>query len=82
MIALGAKMAKADGVVTEVEIRAFKQVFHMPDSDLPAVARVFNLAKQDSAGYEILCPPDRAAVRAGLGAAGGRARRPLPYRQG
>jgi DnaJ like chaperone protein len=52
MIALGAKMAKADGVVTEVEIRAFKQVFHVPDSDLPAVARVFNLAKQDSAGYE------------------------------
>jgi DnaJ like chaperone protein len=52
MIALGAKMAKADGVVTEVEIRAFKQVFHVPESDLPAVARVFNLAKQDSAGYE------------------------------
>jgi DnaJ like chaperone protein len=52
MIALGAKMAKADGVVTEVEIRAFKQVFHVPDGDLPAVARVFNLAKQDSAGYE------------------------------
>lgn len=52
MIALGAKMAKADGVVTEVEIRAFKQVFHVPDGDLPAVARVFNIAKQDSAGYE------------------------------
>ena len=52
MIALGAKMAKADGVVTDVEIRAFKQVFHVPDSDLPAVARLFNLAKQDTAGYE------------------------------
>jgi DnaJ like chaperone protein len=52
MIALGAKMAKADGVVTEVEIQAFRQVFHVPDSELPAVARVFNLAKQDVAGYE------------------------------
>ncbi len=52
MIALGAKMAKADGVVTEVEIAAFKQVFHIPDGELAAVARVFNLAKQDTAGFE------------------------------
>jgi DnaJ like chaperone protein len=52
MIALGAKMAKADGVVTEDEIAAFKQVFHVPDSELPAVARVFNLAKKDTAGFD------------------------------
>jgi len=52
MIALGAKMAKADGTVTQVEIMAFKQVFHVPDKDLAAVSRVFNLAKQDTAGYE------------------------------
>ncbi len=52
MIALGAKMAKADGVVTQDEIAAFKQVFQIPDNELPAVARVFNLAKQDVAGYE------------------------------
>jgi DnaJ like chaperone protein len=52
MIALGAKMAKADGVVTEDEIAAFKQVFHVPDHELAAVARVFNLAKQDVAGFE------------------------------
>ena len=52
MIGLGAKMAKADGVVTEDEIKAFKQVFHIPDGELAAVARVFNLAKQDIAGYE------------------------------
>lgn len=52
MIGLGAKMAKADGVVTDDEIRAFKQVFHIPDGELAAVARVFNLAKQDVAGYE------------------------------
>ncbi len=52
MIALGAKMAKADGSVTVDEISAFKQVFHVPEKDLAAVARVFNLAKQDVAGYD------------------------------
>ncbi len=52
MIALGAKMAKADGVVTEDEIAAFRQVFHVPDHELAAVARVFNLAKQDVVGFE------------------------------
>jgi DnaJ like chaperone protein len=52
MIALGAKMAKADGVVTADEIAAFKRVFHVPDDELTAVARVFNLAKQDTAGFE------------------------------
>ena len=52
MIALGAKMAKADGIVTEREIAAFKQVFQVPDDELAAVARVFNLAKQDVAGYD------------------------------
>jgi DnaJ like chaperone protein len=52
MIALGAKMAKADGVVTDDEEKAFSQVFHVPEKDKAAVARVFNLAKQDVAGYE------------------------------
>ena len=52
MIALSAKMAKADGVVSDVEIAAFKQVFHVPDQELSAVARVFNLAKKDVAGFE------------------------------
>ena len=52
MIALGAKMAKADGVVTQGEINAFKQVFQVPRGNLAAVARVFNLAKQDVAGFD------------------------------
>jgi DnaJ like chaperone protein len=52
MIALGAKMAKADGVVTDDEVLAFRQVFHVPEKDMPAVERVFNLAKQDVAGFE------------------------------
>ncbi len=52
MIALGAKMAKADGVVTDDEVRAFSEVFHVPEKDRPAVERVFNLAKQDVAGFQ------------------------------
>jgi DnaJ like chaperone protein len=52
VIALGAKMAKADGVVTMDEVNAFKEVFKVPEGEMKNVARVFNLAKQDVAGYE------------------------------
>jgi DnaJ like chaperone protein len=52
VIALGAKMAKADGIVTGDEVAAFKRVFHVPQKELAGVARVFNLAKRDVAGYQ------------------------------
>jgi DnaJ like chaperone protein len=52
VIALGAKMAKADGVVTLDEVNAFKDVFKVPEGEMKNVARIFNLAKQDTAGYE------------------------------
>ncbi|MDP4823365.1 MAG: TerB family tellurite resistance protein, partial [Aestuariivirgaceae bacterium] len=52
MIALGAKMAKADGVVTGSEVKAFREIFHVPPEELTHVARVFNLSKQDVAGFE------------------------------
>ena len=52
VIALGAKMAKADGQVTEDEIRAFRQVFEIPPGEVKNVARVFNLARQDVRGFE------------------------------
>ena len=52
VIALGAKMAKADGIVTDDEINAFKEVFKVPPGEMTNVARVFNLAKQDLTGYE------------------------------
>lgn len=52
VIALGAKMAKADGVVTMDEITAFKEVFNVPKDEIKHVAHVFNLAKLDAAGYE------------------------------
>ena len=52
VIALGAKMAKADGQVTRDEVTAFRQIFTIPRESEPAAARVFNLARQDVAGFE------------------------------
>ncbi|QBY01061.1 molecular chaperone DjiA [Rhodophyticola sp. CCM32] len=52
IIALSAKMAKADGRVTRDEVTAFREVFHVPAEDEPAAARVFNLAREDVAGFE------------------------------
>ena len=52
VIALSAKMAKADGVVSPAEVAAFKQVFQTSPAEADHVARIFNLAKQDVAGYE------------------------------
>ena len=52
VIALGAKLAKADGVVTEDEIRAFRRVFKVAPEETQNVARVFNLARKSVHGYE------------------------------
>lgn len=52
VIALSAKMAKADGVVTRDEVDAFKQIFHIPSGEFQNVRRVFNMARRDVAGYE------------------------------
>ncbi len=52
VIALGAKMAKADGQVTRDEVRAFREVFRIPPEEEAGAARVFNLARQDVAGYQ------------------------------
>jgi len=52
VIALGAKMAKADGLVTRDEVTAFREVFQIAREDEAGAAKVFNLARQDVAGYE------------------------------
>ena len=52
VIALGAKMAKADGQVTRDEVTAFRDVFFISKKDEAQAARVFNLARQDVVGYE------------------------------
>jgi len=53
MIALSAKMAKADGIVTQDEVRAFQDIFEVPPSERRNVARLYDIAKQDVAGFEI-----------------------------
>ena len=53
VIALGAKMAKADGLVTRNEVTAFRQVFHIPASETQNAARVFDLARRDVAGFDL-----------------------------
>ena len=52
VVALGAKMAKADGHVSKDEIIAFREVFKVEEADTKNVARLFNLAKTDVAGYD------------------------------
>jgi DnaJ like chaperone protein len=51
-IVLGAKMAKADGVVTRDEVAAFRQVFRVAPEEVGNVKRVFDIAKRDARGYE------------------------------
>jgi DnaJ like chaperone protein len=52
VIALGAKMAKADGVVTRDEISAFRDVFRVPPEEIKNVGRVWDTARQTSEGFE------------------------------
>src|SRR5215217_3849739 len=52
LIALAAKMAVADGAVTASEVRAFNATVEVTKGQEPQVERLFNLAKQDVAGYE------------------------------
>jgi len=65
MIALSAKMAKADGIVTQDEIRAFQEIFEVPAQEQRHVARLFDIAKQDVAGFEIYA--ERMAQLCGSG---------------
>ncbi|MBF0247859.1 MAG: TerB family tellurite resistance protein [Alphaproteobacteria bacterium] len=53
VIALGAKMAKADGRVTRDEVDAFKSLFRIPADEMPNVARIFDRAKSSTAGFEL-----------------------------
>ncbi len=52
VIVLGAKMAKADGVVSPSEVKAFKEVFHVPPEEMKSVGRLFNQARKDAHGFE------------------------------
>lgn len=52
VVALGAKLAKADGLVTKDEVAMFRRVFRVPAEDTKNVAKIFNLARRHATGYE------------------------------
>ena len=52
VIALGAKMARVDGEVSEREVAAFRAFFQVPPGEERNVERFFDLAKRDAAGFE------------------------------
>jgi DnaJ like chaperone protein len=52
LIALSAKMAVSDGIVTASELRAFQRTVDIPPGIEQQVDRLFRLAQQDVAGYE------------------------------
>lgn len=65
IIALSAKMAKADGIVSPEEVNAFREIFAIPDEEAANAARLYNLAKQDVAGYQAYA--ERMAAICGSG---------------
>src|SRR5215469_5181447 len=52
VIALGAKMATADGVVTRDEVAAFGEIFQVPPGEEEHVKLFFDLARKSTAGFE------------------------------
>jgi DnaJ like chaperone protein len=52
VVALAGKMARADGVVSEQEFEIFREAFGVPPEEDNNIHRIFNLARQDIAGFE------------------------------
>lgn len=52
LVALAAKMAKSDGVVTPAEVEAFGEVMQVEPEARSGVARLFDLAKATTSGFE------------------------------
>jgi len=52
LVALSGKMARADGVVTDRDFDVFRRVFAIPPDEENNVRRIFNMARQDIAGFE------------------------------
>ncbi|MBI1253813.1 MAG: DnaJ domain-containing protein [Hyphomonas sp.] len=52
VVGLGAKMAAADGLVSDTEVMTFARVFRAPPEEADNVRRVFMLARQTVRGYE------------------------------
>ncbi len=52
LIVLSAKLSKADGKVSKEELIAVKDKLKIPDQELDQVGKIFNKAKEESAGFE------------------------------
>lgn len=52
MAGLSAKISKADGVVSENEIRVFKKMFELTYEENSKIADIFNNAKKSADGYQ------------------------------
>ncbi|HIA22078.1 MAG TPA: molecular chaperone DjiA [Alphaproteobacteria bacterium] len=52
VIALAAKLAKADGVVTHNEIATFKRIFRIPIAEIKDVRAIFNEARETADNFE------------------------------
>ena len=52
LIVLSAKLSKADGQVSKDELIAVKDKLRIPENELDQVGKIFNKAKEESAGYE------------------------------
>lgn len=53
LVALAAKMAKADGVALRAEADAFEQCFRLEPEQAARIRRLFDLAKKDVAGFDL-----------------------------
>lgn len=53
VIALAAKLAKADGVAVRVECQTFERFFEPAPDEVMRIRNLYQLASQDTAGYEL-----------------------------
>ena len=52
LIVLSAKLSKVDGHVSKEELIAVKDKLKIPENEIEQVGKIFNKAKEESAGYE------------------------------
>ena len=52
LIVLSAKLSKVDGQVSKEELIAVKDKLRIPENELDQIGKIFNKAKEESAGYE------------------------------
>lgn len=62
VIALAAKMARADGQATDAEFQTFQRLFRVPPAEQANAMRFYDLAKSSTAGFEAYADQARAAL--------------------